>query len=163
SSAVIRVVLADSQSIYRVGTKKIFALEDDIRVVAQAENLVQLNSALNKFPCDVLLYEAEVGPNPHETVAEISKNHPNVKMVVLAANPDEEETVEFYRRGVRGLISRAISPDLLVKCVRKVSTGEFWIDNQGVNWVIEAYRNQAAQLTSPRTKARLSDKELHII
>jgi len=35
----IRVILADTQAIYRVGTKKIFALEDDIRVVAQAENL----------------------------------------------------------------------------------------------------------------------------
>ncbi len=163
SHQVIRVILADSQSIYRVGTKKIFALEDDIRVVAQAENLGQLTSALNKFPCDVLLYEAEVAPNPHETLAEICKNHPNAKLIVLAANPDEEETVEYYRRGVRGLISRAIAPDLLVKCVRKVAGGEFWIDNQSVNWVIEAYRNQAAQLTSPRTKARLSEKELHII
>ena len=33
----IRVLLADSQAIYRVGMRKIFALEDDIRVVAQAE------------------------------------------------------------------------------------------------------------------------------
>ena len=33
----IRVILADSQAIYRVGMRKVFALEDDIRVVAQAE------------------------------------------------------------------------------------------------------------------------------
>ena len=30
----IRVILADSQSIYRVGIKKVFALEDDIRAVS---------------------------------------------------------------------------------------------------------------------------------
>src|SRR5205807_9602423 len=35
--------------------------------------------------------------------------------------------------------------------------------NKGVNWVIEAYRSQASQLTSPRTKSRISDKELLII
>jgi DNA-binding NarL/FixJ family response regulator len=51
----------------------------------------------------------------------------------------------------------------LVKCVRKVHGGETWLDNKGVNWVIEAYRAQATQLTAPRTKVRLSEKELLII
>src|SRR5205807_1317228 len=35
--------------------------------------------------------------------------------------------------------------------------------NKGVNWVIEAYRSQASQLTAPRTKSRISEKELTII
>jgi len=35
----IRVILADSQAIYRVGMRKVFALEDDLRVVAQADTL----------------------------------------------------------------------------------------------------------------------------
>jgi DNA-binding NarL/FixJ family response regulator len=37
------------------------------------------------------------------------------------------------------------------------------LDNRGVNWVLEAYRSQASQLTSPRPKTKLSDKELLII
>src|SRR5207302_8929635 len=45
----------------------------------------------------------------------------------------------------------------------KVAAGETWLDNKGVNWMLEAYRSQAAQLTSPRPKARLSPKELSII
>jgi DNA-binding NarL/FixJ family response regulator len=52
---------------------------------------------------------------------------------------------------------------LLVKCVRKVAEGETWLDNHGVNKVIEAYRNQASQLTAPKPKARLTDKELLIV
>jgi hypothetical protein len=44
----IRVILADSQAIYRVGMKKVFALEDDIRVVAQAETLENLHTALQR-------------------------------------------------------------------------------------------------------------------
>jgi hypothetical protein len=39
SAHCVRVILADSQAIYRVGMRKVFALEDDIRVVAQAETL----------------------------------------------------------------------------------------------------------------------------
>ena len=41
----IRILLADSQAIYRVGIRKIFAVEDDMRVVAQAENYPGLLAA----------------------------------------------------------------------------------------------------------------------
>src|SRR5438067_4773778 len=159
----IKIIIADSQAIYRVGTKKIFALEDDIRVVAQAETLGQLLAAAQKFPNDVILIEAAITTNPQEGVSELLKRVPTGKVIVLTPEADEDDTVEYFRRGVRGLINRAISPDMLVKCVRKVASGETWIDNQGVNWVIEAYRQQAAALMSPRPKTRLSDKELLII
>jgi DNA-binding NarL/FixJ family response regulator len=159
----IRVILADTQAIYRVGTKKIFALEDDIRVVAQAENLGQVLAAVAKFPADVLLFEAAISPNSPEAIGEVLKRSPHVKVIVLSPESDEDTTVEYFRRGVRGLLPRNIAPEMLVKCVRKVFAGETWIDNQSVNWVIEAYRAQAAQLTSPRPKTKLSDKELLII
>ena len=159
----IRVILADTQAIYRVGTKKIFALEDDIRVVAQAENLGQVLAAAAKFPADVLLFEAAISPNSPEAISEVLKRASNLKVIVLSPENDEDTTVEYFRRGVRGLLPRSIAPEMLVKCVRKVAGGETWIDNQSVNWVIEAYRAQAAQLTSPRPKTKLSDKELLII
>jgi DNA-binding NarL/FixJ family response regulator len=163
SNATIRVILADTQAIYRVGTKKIFALEDDIRVVAQAENLGQVLAAAAKFPADVLLFEASISPNSPEAISEVLKRAPNLRVIVLSPENDEDTTVEYFRRGVRGLLPRSIAPEMLVKCVRKVHVGETWIDNQSVNWVIEAYRAQAAQLTSPRPKTKLSDKELIII
>ena len=75
----------------------------------------------------------------------------------------EQETVDYLRRGVRGILARAVSPDLLVRCVRKVAAGETWLDKQGVNWVIEAYRTQALQGTAPQQQLRLSEKEMLII
>ncbi len=159
----LKVLLADSQAIYRVGIRKIFALEDDLRVVAQAETLGQTLAAAQKFSPDVILFESGICPNPPEAVGEVSKRAPNGKIVVIAENMDEEATIEYFRRGVRGIVPRSISPDLLVRCVRKVAVGETWLDNQGINWVIEAYRAQASQLTSPRPKTKLTDKELLIV
>ncbi|HEY0566426.1 MAG TPA: response regulator transcription factor [Terriglobales bacterium] len=162
-NAVIKIILADTQAIYRVGTKKIFALEDDIRVVAQAETLGQVLAAAQKYPADVILFESAVSSNPAEAVSEVLRKAPGAKIIVLVAEADEEDTLEFFRRGVKGIITRAISPELLVRCVRKVAEGETWLDNQGVSWVVEAYRQQAQQLMSPRQKTKLSDKELLII
>ncbi len=159
----LKVLLADSQAIYRVGIRKIFALEDDLRVVAQAETLGQTLAAATKFSPDVILFESGICANPAEAVGEVAKRAPTARIVVIASKIDEEATVEYFRRGVRGIVPRSISPDLLVRCVKKVAEGETWLDNQGVNWVIEAYRAQASQLTSPRPKTRLTDKELLIV
>jgi two-component system nitrate/nitrite response regulator NarL len=159
----IRVILADSQAIYRVGIRKVFALEDDVRVVAQADSIENLHSAVQRYPTDVVLLEGGMLTGTSNAIPELLRLAPNIKIIVQASYSDESHTVELYRRGVRGIISRAISPDLLVKCIRKIASGETWIDNQSVNLVIEAYRSQAASLVSPRTQPRLSPKEMAII
>jgi two-component system, NarL family, nitrate/nitrite response regulator NarL len=162
-SAAIRIVLADSQAIYRVGMRKIFALEDDIRVIAQVDTIPALHAAIQRFPTDIVLLEGSLIAGTTDAIPDLVRRAPQVKIIVQSAQTDEANTVELYRRGVRGIIPRSISPDLLVKCVRKIAAGETWIDNQSVNWVIEAYRSQATALTSPRSQPRLSPKELAII
>ena len=159
----IRIILADSQAIFRVGIRKIFALEDDLRVVAQADTLENLRAAIERYPTDVVLLEGSLIAGEPNAVPEILRLAPDVKLIVQAVSTDENQTVDLYRRGVRGIISRSIAPDLLVRCVRRIAAGETWIDNQSVNWVIEAYRAQAAALVSPRNQPRLSPKEMAII
>lgn len=160
----VRIIVADSEAIFRVGMGKIFALERDLEVVAQTETLPQTFNAVSGTPADVILFEAGLSPNPPESVSEVVRRaQPGTKVIVIAHFTGEEETVDFLRRGVRGILTRSISPDLLVRCVRKVSSGETWLDNQGVNWVIEAYRNQAEHGGSPKQQLRLSEKEMLII
>ena len=159
----IRVILADSQAIYRVGMRKVFAIEDDIRVVAQAETLENLYAALMRFPTDVVVLEGQLISGTVDAIPQFMRRAPTAKLIVQVSESDENNTVELYRRGVRGVVPRSISPDLLVKCVRKIAAGETWIDNQSISWVIDAYRAQATMLTNPRTQPRLSEKELAII
>lgn len=159
----IRVVLADSQAIYRVGIRKVFALEDDIRVIAQVESLTNLYTTLQRYPTDVVLLEGQLIAGTVDAIPEIMRRAPNVKLIVQVTETDESNTVELYRRGVRGVVPRSISPDLLVKCVRKIAEGETWIDNRSISWVIEAYRSQAKTLTDPKVQPKLSKKELAII
>lgn len=163
NASAIRIILADSQAIYRVGMKKVFALEDDIRVVAQAETLPNLYAALIRFPTDIVVLEGQLMAGTFDAIPELVRRAPQAKLIVQVSETDEANTVELYRRGVRGVVPRSISPDLLIKCVRKIADGETWIDNQSVSWVIEAYRAQATTLTSPRTQPKLSKKELAII
>jgi DNA-binding NarL/FixJ family response regulator len=160
----MRVIVADSEAIFRVGMAKIFALEKDLEVVAQTDNLPQTLSVVSSTEADVVLFEAGLSPNPAESVSEvIRRSQPGTRIIIIAHYTGEEETVDYLRRGVRGILTRSVSPDLLVRCVRKVAAGETWLDNQGVNWVIEAYRNQAEHGANHKHQLRLSEKEMMII
>jgi len=159
----IRVIVADSEPIFRVGVRRIFAVEDDIRIVAQVESAANALTAVGRYEADLILFECGLSDSPREVVSNLLAVAPALKIVLVMNEPTEEETVEFLRRGVRGIVTRSVGPDLLIRCIRKVHEGETWLDSRGINWVIEAYRAQASQLTSPRSRMKLSTKELQII
>ncbi len=159
----IRVILADTQAIFRAGLRKIFALEDDLRVVGQAETLSQTLTAVQKFSADVLLFEAAISTNPIEAVSDLLRQSPQLKLVVVTTEPDQDLTLELFRRGVHAIVSREVEPELLVDCLRKVSKGEPWLDGRATQWVLEAYRTQGSRAGSPRPKVQLTPKETLIV
>src|SRR5450755_2685211 len=159
----VRVIVADTQAIFRAGLRKVFALEDDIRVVGQAETLAQTQSAVARFSADVLMFEAALTPNPVEAVADLLRKNPPLRIVVVTPGADEDLTLELFRRGAHGIVSREVEPELLVDCLRKVVAGQTWLDSQGVHWVMEAYRNQNNRPTGSRPKVHLTPKEMLIV
>jgi DNA-binding NarL/FixJ family response regulator len=159
----IRVIVADSQAIFRAGLRKIFALEDDIRVVGQSETISQTISAARKFNADILIFESALAPNPVEAVADLVRQTPTLRLVVVTPEPDEELTLELLRRGAHGIVSREVEPELLVDCLRKVSEGHPWLDSRGVQWVLEAFRGQGVRPVSQRPKVQLTPKESLIV
>ena len=160
---LIRVILADTQAIFRAGLRKIFALEDDIRVVGQAETLSQTQSAVTKFSADVLIFESALAPNPVEAVTELLRQAPQLKIVVVTPASDEQLTLDLFRRGAHGILSREVEPELLVDCLRKVAAGEPWLENQAIHWVMEAYRGHNLRPSGARPKVQLTPKETLIV
>ncbi len=159
----IRVILADTQAIFRAGLRKIFALEDDIRVVGQAETLAQTLAAAKRFSADILIFESALAPEPTEAVSDLIRQNPGLKMVVVTPDANEELTLDLFRRGAQGIVSREVEPELLVDCLRKVAQGESWLDSKGIHWVMEAYRSQGTRPTTARTKVQLTPKESLIV
>jgi DNA-binding NarL/FixJ family response regulator len=160
---LIRVILADTQAIFRAGLRKIFALEDDIRVVGQAETLAQTQSAVTKFSADILILESALTPNPVEAVMELLRQAPQLKIVVVTPASDEQLTLDLFRRGAHGILSRETEPETLVDCLRKVAAGEPWLESHAIHWVMEAYRGHSLRPSGARPKVQLTPKETLIV
>jgi DNA-binding NarL/FixJ family response regulator len=159
----IRVIVADSQAIFRAGLRKIFAVEDDIRVVGQAETLAQAIAAAKKFTAEILIFEAALAERPAEALQEVLKEAKDLRVVVVTETPDQELTLDLFRRGAHAVVSREIDSEFFVQCLHKVAEGEAWLEPHAVRWVMEAYRTQGTRPPSARTKVQLTPKEALIV
>ena len=120
-------------------------------------------SAIKKFSADILIFEAALASNPVDAVGELLKQGTSCKLVVVLQEPAEELTLELFRRGAHGIVSREVEPELLVDCLRKVAAGQAWLDQKGTHWVLEAFRNQATRPAGARPKVQLTPKETLIV
>src|SRR5437016_3047550 len=60
---MLKLILADNQAIFRAGAAKVLAVEDEMRVVAQAHDYEQTVMALEKFRANVLVFSLGLHPS----------------------------------------------------------------------------------------------------
>src|SRR5260370_40251683 len=151
---MLKIILADNQAIFRAGAAKVLAVEDDLRIVAQATSPEQMMLALEKFRAAVLLVAAAMPPDIKAVIEAATKV--KTRTVVIAENGDE--TNQHVQNGATGVIYRNITGTDLVQCVRKVARGESYIPETSANK--EATEND---LVGARVRDRLTPKELRIV
>jgi len=139
----IRLLVADREGVFRIGLKKLVAVEDDLRVVAEADSAAQLMARTEAFRPDVLFVQEEILKESAENlIAEIHRLAPRSKVVATCSSSSEETSVQHVRSGAAGVILKTVDPHLFVKCVRRVSAGETWVSTRHVS-------QMAKLLTSP--------------
>ena len=119
----IRVIVADTQAIFRAGLRKIFALEDDIRVVGQAESLAQTVAAIQKFSADIVIFEAALtAKSARDSIrsAAAKRELPAGGCAAGTGPGDDAGIVPAW--SARGCFAE-VEPEMLVECLHKVSAG----------------------------------------
>jgi DNA-binding NarL/FixJ family response regulator len=152
---MLKIILADNQSIFRAGAAKVLAVEDDFRVVAQADSTDKLFAAVNSFRGSVLIFSNSMQVD----LASLTESAKKQKTRVVAVAENEDSVPELLKGGVNGVIYRNVSGQSLVECVRKVGKGENWVQNQlttnGTATEVDA--------VGARVRDRLTAKELKIV
>ncbi len=149
-----KIILADSQAIFRAGTAKILAADDDFRIIAQCSDLERMQHAVNTFPGAILLFASSLKPDfvRLKMMLESSKGHG----VVIAES--DEPANQFLQLGFRGVVYRSVSGAALVECLRRVAGGEVWLPPQLVQTVATE-----EDWVGQRVRERLTPKEMKIV
>src|SRR5260370_13497772 len=88
---MMNVILGDNQAIFRAGMAKVLAVEDEMRIVAQAQTAEQMFMALEKFRAAVLIIAGGFHSDFNSVLSAANKN--KTRVVVLA---DTGESAQRY-------------------------------------------------------------------
>jgi two-component system nitrate/nitrite response regulator NarL len=162
SKTKIRVLVADREGIFRLGLKKLFAVEDDLRVVGEAENAAQLLARAECFRPDVVFLQEEIlAESSANLIAEVHRLVLQSKVVVTASASAEETSLRHVRSGAVGIILKSVAPQLFVKCARRVTDGETWLPKRHVSQMAKLLENRPEN--PPRPADTLTRREKTII
>jgi DNA-binding NarL/FixJ family response regulator len=148
-----KLILADNQAIFRAGTAKILAMEDDFRIIAQCADADRLLPAIDTFRGSILLFASSLKLDPQTFVPRVLAV--GSRSIVIAENG--EPVQPWFQAGVNGATHRSVNGPSLIDCVRRVGTGERHVRANGMD------TGASDDAVGSRVRDRLTPKELRIV
>ena len=151
----MRVLLIDSQPIFREGLKSIIGTEGDLKVVGEADTCHDmLQTAKN---ADLLIVDGEMDSLSLLNSLEKSRSNGRLPYVlVLSKNIEEQHAVQMLKAGADGYLCKSDSPGTLLEAIRKIAKGGKYVPSDLAETVVFAMKG----LTGP---TRLSHREYQVL
>jgi DNA-binding NarL/FixJ family response regulator len=126
-----RILIVDDHVLFRVGIAQILSKEADLEVVGEAEDARSaMDAALDTSPNIILMDLSLPSPGGIETTQRIKRELPSVSIIVLAVQEDEDALFDAIKAGAAAFILKDVGPDDLVNIIRRVSNGEYLINDK---------------------------------
>jgi two-component system, NarL family, nitrate/nitrite response regulator NarL len=152
-----RLVLADDHPIVLHGLENLLRAEPAVRVVARCATGDEALVAVRRHRPDLLILDLHMpSKNGLEVLRQLRREQLGTKVVLMADKLEDDEVLEAYRLGVRGMLLKELALKMVVQCVRKVVAGEVWIEKRAVSRALEVLLRresggrEAAALLTPR-------------
>lgn len=153
-SEAIRVVVVDDHPVFRLGMAALLDSLEDVEVVGDAESAAAAYDVIGTARPAVVLMDLHLGEDSGiEATREVVRRHPEVAVLVVTMQEDDESVVASMRAGARGYLLKGASPAEVERALRAVANGEMILGPK------VAARAMAA-VTSGRTAARVPFPEL---
>jgi len=149
-----KIILADSQAIFRAGTAKVLAMDEDMRIIAQCTDLDRLHHAISTFPGSIAIFAASMRPDFNRLRMLLDTT--SGKGIVIAENNESAST--YLQQGFRGVVFRNVNGPSLVECVQRVASGETWMPPQ-----LMQVESPEEDMVGTRVRDRLTPKEMRIV
>ncbi|MEO6996884.1 MAG: response regulator transcription factor [Terracoccus sp.] len=146
----IRVVVADDQTVIREALALMLDLEDDIDVVAAAENgEVAVERVLALRP-DVLLTDLRMPVmDGAAATAQVAEQAPETAVIVLTTFDDETSILSALQAGARGYLTKDAGRGEIAAAIRAAAAGQSVLDPTVQARLVAAAVNRAATTATP--------------
>ncbi|NLC11242.1 MAG: response regulator transcription factor [Firmicutes bacterium] len=162
-----RILIVDDHTLFRSGLKALLEKEEDLVIVAEAENAEEAmkklseNSNINLILMDIGM----PGTDGLETTCRIKKEYPEKKIIVLTMYDDEPYLLKAMESGASGYVLKEAATTELVNAIRTVMQGELAIQPSLIKILVENALGSSAgnESTSDKKEEVLTEREKEVL
>jgi two-component system nitrate/nitrite response regulator NarL len=124
----VRILVADDHPIFRDGLRKLLEAEKDFEVIGEASDGGEAIEMAQRLKPDVLLLDLAMPRVPGlEALRLLGNSVETIKVILLTAAIERDQIVDALHHGVRGVVLKESATELLLKSIRCVMEGQYWV------------------------------------
>jgi two-component system nitrate/nitrite response regulator NarL len=161
-----RILIADDHPIFRDGLKRLLESEREFKVIGEACDGVEAVKMVRQLKPDILLLDLAMPRRPGlEALREMSADSSSVRVILLTAAAEKDQIVEALQLGARGVVLKDSATQILLKSIRAVMGGEYWVGRESVSNLVQYLRSlvEASSNEPRKRKYGLTPRELEVI
>lgn len=169
----IKIIVVDEQPLFRVGVCATLERMGGCTIIGTSTNTGEILELARTGTPDVALIDAGLSAaDPLEIARQIRHLAPRVAVMILTPMEDEERLFQSIKVGAAAYYLRTITPEELMDAVRRVSRGEYLINDdvlakpQLASRVLKSFRELVVEDDEPETRnlySPLSSREVEIL
>jgi len=150
---IISLLLVDDHYLVRMGLIAVLSLEDDFKVVGEAEDSDTAVAQFQSCHPDVTLLDLRMpGTDGIETLRRIRASFPDAKIIALSTSDLEEDIFRAIEAGARAYLLKTASREEVATTIRTVHQGEPAISEK-----------IASRLKERAARRNLSQREIEVL
>ena len=161
-----RILIADDHPIFRDGLRRLLESEKGFKVIAEACDGIEAVEFVRNLKPEILLLDLAMPRRPGlEALRELSTNSVPVRVILLTAAAEREQIVEALQLGARGVVLKDCGTEVLMKSIRAVLAGEYWVGREPVSNLMQYLRGlmESSTKISRQKRFGLTPRELDIV
>lgn len=140
SNRQVSAVIADDHDIVRDGLKSMLSKEKDIFVIGEASRYEELERILKTTNPDVVILDVSLPGKSGIEIADIlSKEKPEIRILMLSMHADEEFVIKSLKAGANGYLPKNAGKSELVSAVKEVAAGGEYVSPSLSKILLKSY------------------------
>jgi len=157
---MIRILLADDHQMFREGVRGLLEARPEIKVVGEAATGEEALARAGETQPDVVILDVSMpGRGGLETVSELKRRNPKVRVLMLTVHPEDRYAVRCLKGGADGYMTKDNAAEELITAIRKVHAGGKYVSPSLAESLVMSLDRD---LGAPPHEA-LSDREFQVM
>ena len=156
----MNIIITDDHEIIREGLKKIISKHDDLKIVAEAASVAELEKSLENNRAELVILDISLPDKSGlDFVKDLKSRYPEIKVLLFSIYPEEKFAKRAISIGADGYLSKSAKPSEIISAIRKIESGGKYLKSE----LIEKLFMQSNKTNVVTSHESLSNREFEVL